>query len=92
MTRSGTTAASRGPNPHKTSSPQTDRSAVVPEPVVDFAAYGLRPTAAGYQLVRVDVAGESVTITPLRQAEPQRAVANAYLESAVADSYLEGRG
>ena len=63
-----------------------------PKPVVDFTAYGLRPTSAGYQLCRVDIAGENVVVTPMREAEPQRGVAYAYLEAAVANAYLETRG
>lgn len=57
-----------------------------------FTCYGLRPTPEGYELVKVAISGDETTITVLRQAEPQRAVAFRYLEAAVEDAYMEQRG
>ncbi len=54
-----------------------------------WVAFGLRPTPAGYELVRVEMKGNEVmAAVPLRQPEPQRGVAFAYLESEVAEDYL----
>ncbi len=91
MTRSGTAATSASKT-SKPSSSHQERPAAVPEQVVDFTAFGLRHGADGYQLVKVTVAGETCTVSAMRQAEPQRAVAFGYLEAAVADAYLETRG
>lgn len=58
-----------------------------------FIALGLRQTADGFELVRVDVLGDGAcAVTPLRQAEPQRAVAFAYMEQEVHNLYMAGRG
>ena len=89
--RSGPAAASRGQKPQP-SDPQPGPSAAGPDQGVAFVAYGLRPTPKGYELVKVSVNGASAAVTPLRQAEPQRAVAFRYLEAAVEDAYMEQRG
>ena len=89
--RSGPAAASRGQKPQP-SNPQPGPSAAGPDQGVAFVAYGLRPRADGYELVKVAISGDETTITVLRQAEPQRAVAFRYLEAAVEDAYMESRG
>lgn len=90
MTRSGTAAADRGQT-QKTLQSATVASAAVPEPVVHFVAYGLRPSPEGYVLCRVDVAGAVATTEPMRQPEPSLALAHAYLEDAARGAYLATR-
>lgn len=54
-----------------------------------WAAFGLRPVAGGYELVRVDMKGnEVVDTTALRQPEPQRGIAFDYLDAEIAEEYL----
>lgn len=60
--------------------------------IVPFEAYGLRRTREGYELVKVSVDGDCATTVSMRQAEPQRAIAFAYLEAAIDMAYLEGSG
>jgi hypothetical protein len=94
MKSSGTPAASRGQTPNPPTR-NVDQSAGVPELVksgLDFTAYGLRKGAGGYTVCRVDVTGPMALITELREAEPQRAVAFAYLEQAVEEAYIRERG
>lgn len=94
MKSSGTPSASRG----QTSNPPTrnvEQSEGVPEPVksgLDFVAYGLRKGKDGYTLCRVNVVGPMAVVAEMRQAEPQRAVAYAYLEQAVEEAYIAERG
>ncbi len=90
MTRTGTAATGSAQKPKPSGALQAELAAV-PVRVVDFSAYGLRPVTGGYQLCRVDIAGETCSVHVLRQPEPQLAVATAYLEAAVAESYLETR-
>lgn len=96
MKSSGTPAGTRGQNP-KPSIPQSGDTAGVPElvlpaPAKDFTAYGLRKGPGGYTLCRVEVMGPLAKVTEVRQAEPQRAIAFAYLEQAVEEAYIAERG
>ncbi len=93
-TRSGPAAASRGQTQKTPSATQPEDTAAGPDQVVKpFEAYGLRRTKAGYELTRVTVSGDNATCVAIRQAEPQRAIAFAYLEAAIDDAYLgSGRG
>lgn len=90
MARSGTSAAPRGQNPNP-SNPQQGKIAEVPEPAVPFKAYGLRKGPDGLQVCEVEVHTDgSSTVRQVRQGEPQRAIAFAYLEAQVERAYMEG--
>ncbi len=90
MARSGTAPAPSGSKPLNPSNPQPGLSGAVPDLAIPFKAWGLRKTAQGYELTEVSVdALGAAHCRPVRQAEPQKAIAYAYLEAAVDQAYLE---